>query len=450
MGTVTQWRPTTTAPPSEVSAAERIHRRFFGTLLSELRTTARLTQEDLASRSGLSVRAIRNVETGRTERPRRRTCELLAQALGLSGPDSRRLLAAAGWGTHQLTTEPWSSAFPPAAHRSELPLVDAELVGRKEITAALAHYLAGDVPAPGPVRLATITGPPGSGKTALVAQVAHLVRDRFPDGQIFVDLDSSVRESLPPVAVTARLLRSLGVDSVPETAEECGALLRALLGSRRVLVVLDNADGEAQIRPLLGQPAGGAVLVASRQRLPALPAGVAAAIGPLSERDAARLLEGLIGKARMATDAAAVRAIIEFCGRLPLALRIAGLWIAARPHRGVRELAGRLEDERYRLDYLRVGDLSLRSSVAACFRRLTAVEQEAMRRLAVARGPFGPHRVAPLLKVSRATAADLLDELAQRQMLQICGPPDLPPNATRYLPYDTVRLYAAWSAGGVE
>ncbi|WNI18970.1 helix-turn-helix domain-containing protein [Actinacidiphila sp. ITFR-21] len=436
---------TIAAPNTPGEPPERTRQQHeFGVALSTLRVLVGLTQEELSENSGLSVRTIRNLENGHTERPRKKTCELLAHALDLSDTETRSLLAAAGWGVRSRSV-PLTELPQP---RSELPLTAPGLVGRQEILAGVCRYLSGDgstYPAGGG-RLAVVTGPPGSGKTALVAHAAQLLREEFPDGQIFIDLDDSSHEPLSPAAVVLRLLRSLRGGEPSETGEERAAALRALLADRRVLVVADNADSEAQIRPLLTGSPGSAVLVAARRQLWALPQSYAVELDPLSPEEAVLVLENLLGRDRTATEPSAVQSIALSCGHLPLSLHVAGLWIAARPHRRLRELADRLVDEKDRLDTLRVGDLSLRASVAAYFRRLAPAEQEALHRLGALRGYFDVGDAATALGVSRATAADLIDDLTHHQMIWLSGPTS--EGLFRYQLHDSVRLYASWAAAG--
>jgi transcriptional regulator with XRE-family HTH domain len=310
---------------------------MFGTVLRGYRTTLGLTQEELADRSGLSVRAIRNLEIGRTERPQLQSVTLLAGALRLAEPDQTALLAAAG------RRRPG---------RCELPPDVPDLVGRDDTVADLTRVLT----TPGP-RLALVTGGPGVGRTALAVHVAHRVRGRFPDGQVFADLADG---PLSTDAVLARVLRSLGVTDPPAGRDERTAVLRADLVARRLLVVLDNVTSEAQVRPLLTTGAASAVLVTSRRELVALPGASTVRVGPLTEDAAVAMLARVAGERVHGEPAAAV---VEACARLPLAVLIAGVWLAARPHRPVADLVSLLADRP--LDRLAVADLSLRDSIAA-------------------------------------------------------------------------------------
>jgi hypothetical protein len=159
------------------------------------------------------------------------------------------------------------------------------------------------------------------------------------------------------------------VDTVPATAEERAAGVRAVLARRRTLLVLDNATGEEQIRPLLAAGSGSAVLVASRFRLLALLEHQVVELRPLADQDAVAMLAGHVG-ARVAADPRAARSVVQFCSGLPLAVRIAAAWLVARPHRDLDDLAGLLADRSCWLDTLEVGDLSVRRSLRDHLRRL--------------------------------------------------------------------------------
>lgn len=243
------------------------------------RSAAGLTQEELADRTGLSVRAIRNLETGRTSRPHPQSLRLLAEALRIHGAElAPRQPAPRGAGTFASLGVHVAPARQPLG--SEMPPDAPWLIGRDLVFAQLAGYLADAgstrrrVREPEHGRAAVVTGPPGSGRTATVARAARLLADRFPDRQVYVDLDCPPHGPMNASAVLVRVLRSFGVDPLPQSAEEAAARVRALLAGQRALLVLDNAVSEAQIRPLLSSSARSAVLVASRRELPALPVGL--------------------------------------------------------------------------------------------------------------------------------------------------------------------------------
>lgn len=309
----------------------------FGAVLRGFRAATSMTQEELADQAGLSVRAVRNLERGRTTRPHRESVIALAVALRLTHTDRAALLAAAG-------------RAPAGMSRCELPPDVPDLVGRDNEVETLARLLTAPVP-----RLAVIGGGPGTGRTAVAVHVSHRVRNRFPDGQIFADLDPGDGLPLSANEVLARVLRSLSITDVPPTHDERAALVRAELGLRRVLVVLDNVAAEAQVRPLLTGAGPSAVLVTSRRTLVALPGAHQVTLGPLDAADAVRVF-GHPG-------AAAARAVVDACGRLPVAVRIAAEWLATHPHRTAGDLAALLADDP--LAHLTVADLSMRDTIAA-------------------------------------------------------------------------------------
>ncbi|MGW5329636.1 NB-ARC domain-containing protein [Streptomyces sp. NPDC004014] len=412
--------------------------------LVRAREAACLTQDELAVRSGLSVRAIRNLETGHTARPRRRSLVLLAEALGLAPAEARRLLRLPRGGGH-----PAGPAAPPGSPGPDGPLaphaaaVPAELppaprhrlAGREALAAALAAGL------PGRGAPAVVVGPPGAGKTALVLRTAHAARDRFPDGQVYVDLDPASRRPVTSDQLVQRVLRSLGRGAGVRGPEEARARLRDALAGRRVLVVLDNVVTEAQVRPLLVDGGRSAVLVAARRELPALPGRSGHRIGVLGRPEAREVLADLAGAARIRGDRPAALDIVRYCGGLPLALHLAGLWLSARPHRSPRDLADRLADERDRLDTLCVGDLSLRASVAAYHRPLPPPLKAALYELRHLEGEFGVEELPARVAASRRLAVDLLEELAHRQLVR-AGVPDRA-GRVRYRLHEAVRLYVA-------
>jgi transcriptional regulator with XRE-family HTH domain len=421
----------------------------FGAALRTHRVAAGLTQEDLAEQSGLSVRAIRNLEIGRTARPQRQTVSLLATALDLgdtartalfrSAQRSRRVHGVLGI-VPTPRTEP--RADPVLSGRCELPVDVPFLIGRERIADEMCAFLDDPVGHSGharPVRLVTVTGPPGAGRTALAVHVAHRLRDRFPDGQLYVDLQGAQPEPMPLPAILGRVLRSMGVTALPEGTEERAALLRATLTEHRILLILDNAADEGQIRPLLATSARGAVLVTSRRRLPALHGGHSVTLGALDTVDSVAVLAGIAGPDRVAAEPQAARAIAQFCGGLPLAVHIAGVWLAARPQRHLREFANLLADEQHRLDHLRIGDLAMANSIAAYCDQLAPPVRRALDLLAVARLPeFDARLVAGLLGVSIFDGQEIIEDLAHGQLITPCGPG----RDAGYRLHQLVRLYA--------
>ena len=403
--------------------------------LVRAREAACLTQDELAVRSGLSVRAIRNLETGHTARPRRQSLVLLAEALGLAPAEVRRLLRLPRGGER-----PSGAAAPPGSTvPAELPPAPRHrLAGREALADALAARL------PGRGGPAVVVGPPGAGKTALVLRTAHAARDRFPDGQVYVDLHPTSCVPFTSDQLVHRVLRSLGRSAGVRGPEEARARLRDALSRRRVLVVLDNVVTEAQVRPLLVDGGRSAVLVAARRELPALPGRSGHRIGALGRPDACRVLEDLAGAARVRADRPAAFDIVRYCGGLPLALHLAGLWLSARPRRSPRDLADRLADERDRLATLSVGDLSLRASVAAYHRPLPPPLKASLHRLRDVSDDFGVEDMLDRVTPSRRLAVDLLEELLHRQMIR-AGEPDRS-GRIRYRLHEAVRLYVTHGA----
>jgi transcriptional regulator with XRE-family HTH domain len=393
---------------------------YISAALSGARVAAGLTQEELAERSGLSVRAIRNLETGRTGQPRRQSIGLLAEALGL------------------LPAQLVSARAVPV--RSELPACFPAPVGRSSLLADLCEVLA-DAPGQQRQRLAVVTGPPGSGKTATVTHAARLLGDHYPDQQSYLDLEARAGVPMTAAAVAARVVHSFGSERPLRSPEEAIARARASLAGHRAIIVLDNVVSEAQVRPLLCAVPHSAVLVAARRTLPALPAAAQVQLGALAPDAAGMLLSRIAGPERTTAEPAAAARITRSCGGLPLALQIAGLRLADRPHWRLADLADRLADERDRLNFLRIGDLSLRASVAAAYRSLTATQRAAVGKLRGLRGFFEISQAVSLLRWPERVTVDLVDGLVQCQVIDRGQP--CAGSSPRYRMHDSFRLYAA-------
>jgi tetratricopeptide (TPR) repeat protein/transcriptional regulator with XRE-family HTH domain len=406
----------------------------FGTLLRAHRTRMHLTQEELAERASLSERTLRNLEGGRIQRPYAGTIRRLANALELSG-GLRDEFEAAARGVPP-------GSMPDGPVPGLLPLTVPDFTGREEEVAHIHELLAASDP--DAVILSAVSGKPGIGKTTLAVHVAHQLRSsgRFPDGQLYANLQGAQAHPLDPGEVLSRFLRALGMhgSSIPNDLEERVAAYRTLLADRQVLVVLDNAGGEAQIRPLLPGSPSCAVLVTSRTRLTGLEGARLVDLDILPSEAALELLGRVAGPARIAVEGAAAAAIVGYCGHLPLAIRVAGARLV-RPGWSLARLAERLADEHRRLDELAAGDLEVRASIALSYRALPDQQQQAFRWLGLLDAPdFPAWVVGALLDVPDRRAEALVEALVDAQLLEADGLDQV--GQARYRFHDLLRVYA--------
>jgi tetratricopeptide (TPR) repeat protein/transcriptional regulator with XRE-family HTH domain len=422
----------------------------FGGLLRACRERGLLSQERLAERSGLSARAIRDLETGRVRRPRGESVRLLADALGLVGWERERFEDAA-WtppAAGRSQAQPLPSA-PADATPRQLPPDVADFVGRTELVCRLRRLLtrrsdgmAGGV-STAAVVVSAVAGKAGVGKSALAVHVAHQLTAEFPDGQLYTNLRGAHPQPLDPAEVLALFLRALGVDgaAIPAAVEERAALYRSRLAGRRVLVVLDDAGSEAQVRPLLPGSPTCAVLITSRGRLAGLEGARLLDLDLLEAAQAVALLGRIVGPGRVAAEPAAAAELARLCGYLPLALRVAGARLAARPHWRVAQLVGRLADERQRLDELAFGDLAVRASLGLSYRALEPAAQVLFRRLGSLEAPeVAAWVAAALLDCPAEHAAELAERLVDARLVEVAGRDAT--GQVRYRLHDLVRVYA--------
>jgi DNA-binding SARP family transcriptional activator/tetratricopeptide (TPR) repeat protein len=329
---------------------------------------------------------------------------------------------------------------------AQLPADIAGFTGRGADLAGL-DALVGSSDGPTPattVPVVVVCGTAGVGKTALAVRWAHTVRDRFPDGQLYVNMRGyDYREPITVGAALAGFLRAFGVDerTIPADVDERAARFRSELSGRRVLVVVDNAASADQVRPLLpGSPTCAAV-VTSRDSLAGLTVCDGARrleLGLLPATDATALLRALIG-ARADAEPDALAALVTRCARLPLALRIAAELATARPHSTLDDLVRELTDRRQRLDHLDSGG----DQHAA----VTAVFSWSLRHLAPATarlfGLLGQHPGGDIDVYAAAALADVdvgvarreLDALKRAHLLE-------PTGADRYGMHDLLHAYA--------
>ncbi|MCK2215383.1 tetratricopeptide repeat protein [Actinomadura sp. ATCC 31491] len=343
---------------------------------------------------------------------------------------------------------------PPAAPRpdrpppavpvpSQLPAAPPRFTNRDRELSELDRLLSAD---PGSVGMAVISGPGGVGKTWLALHWAHAHRDRYPDGQLFVNLHGfdSAGEPVPPGTVLRRFLQALGLPpaAVPGDADAQAALYRSLLADRRMLVVLDNARDAAQVTPLIPGGPGCSVLVTSRNALAGLHTTHAARlleVAVFSDDEARRMLSRHLGPERLAADPASVAVLLEHAGGLPLALGVLAARAAAHPAFPLSVLADELRDPDTRLDALQTGDLGidLRTVIAASYAALDAPAARLFLLLGVVPvAEAGLPAAAALAGLPAARARVLLAALEAANLVR-------QPSPGRYRMHDLIRLYAA-------
>jgi tetratricopeptide (TPR) repeat protein/transcriptional regulator with XRE-family HTH domain len=413
----------------------------FGAVLRRQRKSARLTQEELAERAGLSARTISYLESGKVASPHQQTVQLLADALELTGQDHAAFLQAARLGPQWTTPEP--PATPGVRAPAQLPPDVYAFTGRDEELRRLDSLAGSDGAGAGTVVVSAIAGMAGVGKTALAVHWAHRVADRYPDGQLYVDLrgyDSAA--PLPPGDALAGILRTLGTpsDRIPFELPERAALYRTLLAGRRMLLLLDNVSQVDQARWLLPGTASCLVLVTSRDSLGGLVVRHGArrlTLDLLPPGDAVALLRTLIGD-QVDADPAGARALVECCARLPLALRIAAELAATRPTDSLADLAAELGGER-RLDALdEVGDdhASVRAVFSWSYRSLTPPAARMFVLLGQHPGPsFDPYAAVALADTDPGGAGRLLGVLSRAHLVESV-------DAGRWRLHDLLRAYA--------
>ncbi|MGW5640345.1 ATP-binding protein, partial [Streptomyces sp. NPDC003832] len=409
----------------------------LGMRLRELRRAAGLTLEELAEASGVSARAISDMERGYSRTPQPRTLAALAAALKVSDRERRRLeedvraLRRGGTAARPGLCEP--------------PRAVADFTGRAD-ELAVVRRAAADGDRGGPVPVVLVHGQAGVGKTSFALRAAEVLRGDYPGGCLYVDLRGV--DAVPPSAgdVAVRLLRALGVPSraVAASDEERCAQVRAVLRERRCLLVLDNAAGEAQVRPLLPGAGGGLVLVTCRRVLSGLEGVRRLALAPLTPEESAALLRAVAEQAALPSAAGDVAEVSRLCGHLPLALRIAGTRLSTRSGWSVRHLVERLSGEDRRLAALRAGDVSVGAAFALSHVQLSVAARRVFRRLAHLPGPdFSAALVVLVTGDDMADIVDVLDELVELGLLQ-------PRGADRYQLHDLLRLFAGERLRGEE
>ncbi|QDY80716.1 SARP family transcriptional regulator [Streptomyces qinzhouensis] len=331
----------------------------------------------------------------------------------------------------------------PAEVPRQLPSDTADFVGHGARIADIERTLLG----PGERRavgLVVIVGKPGTGKSTLATHIAHRVGEtHFADGQLYCDLRGTSGAPATAGEVLGRFLRALGIPGpvIPESLDERAEMYRTLLGSRRILVVLDDAASESQVRALLPGAGSCAVLVTSRVRMTGLPGADRVELDVLETDEALELLVRVIGEKRVAGEEVAARALIRTVGGLPLALRIVAARLAARPHWTLASMVHRLANERHKLDELTHGEMTMRASLSLTHDGLGSGDRQLLRLLSLAQGPSLPGWLAgALLDDRRPYPSDLLEPLVDVQMLDVVGMEST--GGFRYRFHEIIRVFA--------
>jgi tetratricopeptide (TPR) repeat protein/transcriptional regulator with XRE-family HTH domain len=423
----------------------------FKARLRACRQSAGLSQQELAERSGLSVRAISDLERGRTRWPYPDSLHRLADALDLRDADRAEFIASAGRRLAPSATRPTPARASTRAGRRTgddhnipryLPAAVPAFVGREDQLAVLSQVLN----QPGGTAVVTaIGGTAGVGKTALAVQWAHQVAPQFPDGQLFVNLRGFDPSGLPVTSAEAVrvFLDALAIPAhqLPQTIEGQLGLYRSLLAGKRMLVVLDNARDVAQVRPLLPGSPTCRVVVTSRNQLTSLAAIEAArplTLGVLTDAEARQFLRQRLGSDRVDSDPGAVAQIIAACAHLPLALSVIAARAAMRLDLSLAQVAEDLAG-RGDLDAFAGGDdpaADVRAAFSWSYRQLDADAARAFRLAGLPPAPvLDRYALAALTGATAQQASHLLDVLAGACMIQPAGP-------GRYITHDLLRGYA--------
>jgi DNA-binding SARP family transcriptional activator len=326
----------------------------------------------------------------------------------------------------------------------QLPSSVADFIGRDTHIAEIKRLVHDQTPA-GKTRYAVpviaISGSGGVGKTTLVLRAAHELSAEFPDGHLYADLGGPAGDDRISVLL-ARFLRALGVSGsmIPEDTDERAKMYRSRLASKRLLLVFDDVHSEQQVTALLPGSPSCAVIVTSRIRLSGLPGARWIDLEIFDSETSTDLLASIAGAQRLAAEPDATSDLVRYCGGLPLALRIAGARLVARPHWPVAALARRLKDERNRLDELSHHGLEVRTSIALTYGSLPDRTQRLFRLFASLQAPdFPAWTAAALLDADLASAEDLIEQLIDAQMLDAVQGPT---GDIRYRFHDLIRVYA--------
>jgi tetratricopeptide (TPR) repeat protein/transcriptional regulator with XRE-family HTH domain len=406
--------------------------RFAG-MLRQLRAGAALTQEELAEAAGLNPRTVSDLERGLATTPHKDTVRLLADALQLGG--SARVEFEAAARGHTVPGRARGRGV--AAATRTLPRDIASFTGRQHELAELAEAAAGTG---GVVSIHAIGGMAGIGKTAFAVHAAHRLAGRFPAGQVFLPLHAHTpgHQPVDPADALASLLLTIGVPAgqIPADLEARTGLWRDQLAGRQLLLVLDDAAGSEQVRPLLPGAGGSLVLVTSRRRLTALEDAQTISLDALPPGEAAALLVRLAVRPGLSPADPGVGEITRLCGCLPLAIGMLARQLYHHPAWTVAGLAGELAAAVDRLELLATENLSVAAAFDLSYADLTEDQRRLFRRLGLHPGAdIDPYAAAAVDGTGLAAARRCLNALYEQYLLTEPGP-------GRYRMHDLIREHA--------
>jgi tetratricopeptide (TPR) repeat protein/transcriptional regulator with XRE-family HTH domain len=411
----------------------------FAELLRQERTSARMTQQELAREARLSERTVSDLERGLVIRPRKATVNLLAGALHLEGTARTRFEAAA-WGRGLVDgaaaaagdRDASATAAGSGAVTCTLPADHAQFTGRdtelRMLTAAGTGQVTG---------IRVIGGMPGAGKTALAIHAAYLLRDRFPDCQLFIDLHGYTpgQQPMPPEAALAELLAAVGVEPrlLPGDLPTRAGLWRDRTAGRRALLILDNAADSSQVTPLLPGGDGCLVLVTSRRHLGDLPGPTAPLmLHGLPPAQATEMFLQLAPRAATGPPEE-VAELVQLAGYLPLAISLLARVYMKHPAWTLGDLAG---ETKASLLTLAAETVSVSGAFDVSYRYLPADTRLVLRRLSVHPGTtVDGFSAAVLSGLPVEQASKHLEVLHNEGLLTEVG-------YRRYGIHDLIRRYA--------